>query len=336
MRIPFEEVKATLKEILIHRHNTPEPFAEEVAHVITQNSLDGVYTHGINRFVTLINSIELGSVLPNETACRISGLGGYEIWDGRAGLGIVNARICTQRAIELAKTHGIACVSVRNTNHWLRGGTYGIMVAQAGMLGILFTNTKANMCAWGTMEHCVGNNPLVMAVPRSNGEHVVMDTSFSQYSYGKLQLAKLEGRTMPDPAGYDHQGNLSCDPAEVLRSRRLISMGKWKGSSIAMLLDLIASVSSFGYSSAAIAAMEGDDEKACSQTFIVINPFALGEPAQAEAIIDQALDMVLHATPVPGQTVRYPGQAMVRIRKENTEQGIPVNEKVWNKILSLK
>ena len=104
-----------------------------------------------------------------------------------------------------------------------------------------------------------------------------MDTSFSQYSYGKLQLAKLEGRTMPDPAGYDHQGNLSCDPAEVLRSRRLISMGKWKGSSIAMLLDLIASVSSFGYSSAAIAAMEGDDEKACSQTFIVINPFALGQ-----------------------------------------------------------
>ncbi len=335
MRIPFEEVKATLKEILMGR-NTPEPYAEEVAHVLAQNSLDGVYTHGINRFVALINSIELGSVLPTETACRVSGLGGYEIWDGRSGLGIVNARICTQRAIELAKTHGIACVSIRNSNHWLRGGTYGIMAAQAGMLGIIFTNARANMCAWGTMEHCLGNNPLVMAVPRKNGEHVIMDTSFSQYSYGKLQLAKLEGRTMPDPAGYDDEGNLSSDPTEVLRCKRLISMGKWKGSSIAMLLDLITSVSSFGYSSAAMAAMEGTDERACSQTFIIINPFALGEQEQADAIVDEALEMVLGATPVPGETVRYPGQAMLGIRKENTQLGIPVHEKVWNKILSLK
>jgi len=336
LRIPFEEVKATLKDILIARHNTPEPHAEEVASVLTQNSLDGVYTHGINRFMALIHSIELGSVLPNETACRVSGLGGYEIWDGRAGFGIVNARTCTQRAIELAKTHGIACVSIRNTNHWLRGGTYGILVAEAGMLGILFTNAKANMCAWGTMEPCVGNNPLVLAVPRSNGEHVIADTSFSQYSYGKLQLAKLEGRMMPDPAGYNEEGKLSCDPSEVLRTQRLIPMGKWKGSAIAMLLDLITSVSSFGNSSAAIAALKDGDERACCQTFIVINPFALGDRQQADAIIDQALDLVLNATPAPGETVRYPGQNMLRIRKENTELGIPVNEKVWNKILSLR
>ena len=334
MRIPFEEVTETLKEKLI-KYGSPEDYAGQVAYVMAENSLEGVYTHGINRYMRLINNIRDGLTMPKEIAGNIAGLGGYEIWDGKLGFGIVNAQLCTNRAIELARTHGIACVSLRNTSHWLRGGTYGKMTAEAGMLGIHFTNARTNMCAWGTQQHCLGNNPLVLAVPRANGDHVIADTSFSQYSYGKLQLARLEGRMMPQPGGYDENGQLSCDPAVILKSQKILPMGEHKGASIAMLLDLITAVSSFGNCASMVAKLPGNDEHSFSQTFIVINPLALGDQETFSAIVENAVNCVLNAKPLPGGTVHYPGQSMKRYRTENLEQGIPVNEGVWTDICAL-
>ena len=41
-----------------------------------------------------------------------------------------------ERAISLAKTGGIGCVALANTNHWMRGGSYGWQTVEAGMIGI--------------------------------------------------------------------------------------------------------------------------------------------------------------------------------------------------------
>ena len=71
-----------------------------------------------------------------------------------------------RRAISIAKENGIGCVVLKNTNHWMRGGTYGWQAADAGCIGICFTNTIANMPPWGGKEPKLGNNPLVIAVPR--------------------------------------------------------------------------------------------------------------------------------------------------------------------------
>ncbi len=46
-----------------------------------------------------------------------------ERWDGKLGPGNLNAYHCMDRAIKLAGQHGIGCVALANTNHWLRGGT---------------------------------------------------------------------------------------------------------------------------------------------------------------------------------------------------------------------
>lgn len=334
MRIPFEEAVAVMKEKLV-KYGSPEDYAQEVAYVMAENSLEGVYTHGINRYMRLINNMKDGLTLPNEVCEKVAGLGGYEVWDGKLGFGIVNARICTNRAIELAKEHGIACVSLRNTNHWLRGATYGKMTAEAGMLGIHFTNARTNMCAWGTQQHALGNNPLVLAVPRANGDHVIADTSFSQYSYGKLQLARLEGRTMELPGGYDQNGELSRDPDVILKSQKLLPVGQWKGASIAMLLDLITSVSSFGNCAAMVTKLGGKDEHAFSQTFIAINPLALGDEETFSHIVEEAVTYVLEAKPLPGAKVRYPGQMTRTRRQENLDNGIPVDEGIWSSICAL-
>ena len=84
--------------------------------------------------------------------------------------------------MEIASVQGMGCVAIANTNHWMRGGSYGWQAADAGVIGICWTNTLANLPPWGAAEPRVGNNPLVVAVPRADGP-VVLDMAMSQFSF---------------------------------------------------------------------------------------------------------------------------------------------------------
>ena len=124
-----------------------------------------------------------------------------------------------ERALALARTHGLGCVALANTNHWMRGGSYGWQAAEAGAIGICWTNTLANLPPWGMSQPRVGNNPLIIAVPRAAG-HVVLDMAMSQFSMGALEAYRLRGDPLPVPGGYDDTGVLTCDPAAIEASMR--------------------------------------------------------------------------------------------------------------------
>ena len=75
-----------------------------------------------------------------------------------------------------------------------------------------------NMPAWGGKDRKIGNNPLIMAIPRSSGKHAVIDCAVSQFSYGKIEEAEAEGPAASGvPGGYDTNGNITTDPAEIER-----------------------------------------------------------------------------------------------------------------------
>ena len=105
-------------------------------------------------------------------------------------------------AIGLSRAHGIGCVALANTNHWMRGGTYGWQAADAGCVAICWTNTLPNLPPWGADMPRIGNNPLVIAVPRAAG-HVVFDIAMSQFSYGALESYRKRGELLPVDGGFD-------------------------------------------------------------------------------------------------------------------------------------
>ena len=108
-------------------------------------------------------------------------------WDGQSGVGVLNAMMCTERAMTLASKFGMGCVALANTNHWMRAGAYGRKAANAGFAFIGWTNTNSNTPAWGAVDARLGNNPLIMAVPYGS-DAIVLDMAMSQYSYGALDL----------------------------------------------------------------------------------------------------------------------------------------------------
>lgn len=331
-RIPFGEVESRLVQIL-EKYGFPQSKAKVCAEIFTGNSLDGIHSHGVNRFARFIGLVKQGYIQPHLDAVCKNKMGGIEQWDGQSGPGPINALAATDRAMELATKNGIGLVTLANTNHWMRGGTYGWKAAQAGYVFIGWSNTIANMPAWGAVDSRLGNNPLVIAVPYQQ-EAIVLDMAMSQYSYGALEIAQLKNEKLTVPGGYDEQGALSYDPAAIKKSWRALPIGYWKGAGLSLLLDILATLLSGGLSVAAIS--KDKTESNLSQVFIAIDLRQLHNYKSIALAIDQILDDYKQSVPAKeGASIRYPGENILKTRAENTEKGIPVWEPTWAEILEL-
>src|SRR6266446_3132459 len=146
-------------------------------------------------FPHYLRMIQSGIIVINAEPEMAKTFGALERWDGKSAPGNLNAYQCMARAIALSRQHGIGCVALANTNHWMRGGSYGWQAADAGVIGICWTNTLANLPPWGASDPRAGNNPLIIAVPRPKG-HVVLDMAMSQFSYGALAAYRMRGEQL--------------------------------------------------------------------------------------------------------------------------------------------
>lgn len=324
MRITFEALKETFKRILIASDFSEEK-AEICADIFASNSRDGVYSHGLNRFPVFADYIKQGLVNPRAEPALVSAKGLIEIWNGHRGPGMYNASICMQRAVAIARQHGIGLVAIQNNNHWMRGGTYGLIAAGSGCIGICFTNALASMAPWGGKEARLGNNPLVIAIPYEEGP-ILLDMAMSQFSYGKMQEYELQGKLLPVDGGYDESGQLTRDPHLIRKNKRALPIGFWKGSGLAMVLDILLAVLAGGESTATIT--RSGKEVGLSQCFICIRPDNL-HPGLVEDIIRYARTS---GSGIEEEKISYPGERMMATRMRNEREGIPVDPGVWKKV----
>jgi 3-dehydro-L-gulonate 2-dehydrogenase len=111
-------------------------------------------------------------------------------------------------------------------------------------------------------------------------------------------------------------------------------MGYWKGSGISMLLDLIATVLTDGNSVARIGTF--GEEVGLSQIMIAIDPGKFNAEAITDDIVKALKEDIHSSEPLhDGPPVRYPGERDIKTRRQNLENGIPVNDDVWALIQSL-
>jgi 3-dehydro-L-gulonate 2-dehydrogenase len=288
-----------------------------------------VYSHGLNRFPAFVSYIRQGVVDVHAEPKLAQSFGVLEQWDGLRGPGNLNARFSMARAIELARRGTIGCVALRNTNHWMRAGSYGWQAAEAGVIGVGWTNTIPNLPPWGAKAPRVGNNPLFFAVPRPGG-HVVLDMAMSLYSYGKLGTYRLAGRELPVEGGYDERGNLTRDPAAILKSSRLLPAGYWKGSGLSLVLDMTAAILSGG---AATWQFDKTVETGASQMFIAFDASRLGAEYVARVAREILSDFHRAEPAEPGERVYYPGERTLLTRQESLAQGVVVEESIWRQVV---
>jgi 3-dehydro-L-gulonate 2-dehydrogenase len=334
LRVPYSDLYHSLLRAMEHLGLRGER-AALCARLFAETTCDGVYTHGLDRFPRFAEMVANGCIDVNAEPTRVAGAAAIERWDGHLGPGNVNACAAMERAIALARQYGLGGVALANTNHWMRGGSYGWLAADAGVFAMCWTNTLANLPPWGASTPAVGNNPLVIAVPRPAGAHVVIDMAMSQFSYGALSAYASRGAQLPVPGGYDLAGELTRDPAAIEASKRALAIGYWKGSGLSLVLDMIAAMLSGGLATHDIP-LESTRESGISQMFLAIDPSTYAAREEFDRIADGILESLRDATPIdPAKPVRYPGEQTLHLRQENLKLGVPVTPDIWAKLNSL-
>ncbi len=332
VNVSAEEMQHVFQTILLKYHFEKDN-AEQCAAIFTSNSVDGIYTHAVNRFPRFIQYVKEGYVIPNEIPSIQNKMGGIEQWNGNLGPGVLNAVHATKNAMALAGQNGIGCVSLANTNHWMRGGYYGWQAAKDGYVFIGWTNTIANMPAWGATDSRLGNNPLVIALPYKD-EAIVLDMAMSQYSYGALELSAMKQESLPVHGGYDSEGNLSYNPDAILNAKRPMPVGYWKGAGLSLLLDLLATILSGGLSTPEISKQKA--EYGLSQVFIAIDMSKLGDQSVIAKTISSIIDNYHGSVSIdPAKKITYPGERVLQTRHQNLLKGIPVLKNIWVEVNQL-
>ena len=332
IKVSSEEMKLVLSKLFL-KYSFSKVQAETLAKIHTESTIDGIYSHGINRVPVFIDYINKGLIDIDAIAGKVTSMGSIERWDGNLGSGILNALKCTDRAIDLAKANGMGLVALRNTNHWMRGGTYGWRAAEQGCISIMFTNTIPNMPAWGGQENRIGNNPLVISIPRKEG-HVVLDMALSQFSFGKMQSLDLKNEELPFNGGWDSNNQLSKNPKEIMNSGRALPVGYWKGSALSMILDMLATLLSAGNSTYKIGLKK--NETALSQVFMCIDPSTFSDAEIQENLLNEIIQFTHDGPPMKmGNKTFYPGERTLSTRLKNQKEGMMVNSKIWEQVLQL-
>ncbi len=330
--VTFEELFSVIERALLRTGLAPDD-ATLCARIHAESTRDGVGSHGLDRIPRLVDYLARGWVDPRGPLALVQALGALEVYDGNLGLGVRHALQATDRAIALAREHGMGLVAVRNTTHWMRGGTYGWHAVEQGMAAIMWTNTESCMPAWGAREQSIGNNPLVMAVPGGRAP-LVLDMAMSQFSYGRLGVLQERGEQLPVQGGFDDSGQLTRDPAAIQATRRILPTGYWKGSGLAILLDAMAALLSQGRATHEIDRVERGSGTGSSQVFMVFDPEQLGGIEACHAMVDDLTRHLAQAAPdESGRDVRWPGASTFQRRHDSGD--IAVNPDIWAEVQRL-
>ncbi len=335
MKVKFDELKAITKQAFLNM-GLSEENAETCALVHCSSSADGVESHGMNRVPRFAEYVKKGWINVKAKCELVKAKGAAENYNGNLGIGVINALFCSDRAISLAKEHGIGLVSLKNTTHWMRGGTYAWKMAEAGFIGISWISTESCMPMWGSDVPGVGNNPFCVAIPRDDGQ-IVVDMAMSQYAYGKLGVYRLAGKQLPYPGGFDKEGNLTSDPAKIEESLRVLPTGYWKGSSLAIALDLAAAAISNGLVGSD---MDGENYKGsctgCSQIFIAIDPYMFGSHEEIQEKLNRRVKVADSTHPIDAaHPVKCPGESTILRRKKSMSEGVQVDDIIFEQVKAL-
>ncbi len=161
--------------------------------------------------------------------------------DAHNGIGTVAAVRAMKMAIEKAKVCGIGQVIVRNSTHYGSSAVHAVQAAEAGCIGISYTNAGPEMAPWGGREGAVGTNPWGIAAPTGLGFPVVMDIALTTAGKGMMQWQARSGQPMPIDWALTPEGEETTDPNAAMAGA-LLGIGQYKGYGLAFMTDVLTGI----------------------------------------------------------------------------------------------
>ena len=306
-----------------------EENASILSNTIMRAERDGSLSHGLFRLPAYIAALKSKKVngkarpeIKNITPSIIKVLGNNAFAPMVLSVGL-------PVVIDLAKKTGVAVLAITNSHHMAALWPETEAIAEAGLVGFACTSYKPMVAPAGAKKALFGTNPISFAWPRPGKTPVVYDMATAAMAMGEVMVAARDGHKVPLGTGLNKDGKETTDPKEISKGGVLLPFGGYKGSAIAMMVELLAGAlvgETFSYETAAKDNNDGGPPSG-GEFILAISPEKIAGPnwgKHSEEFFEKMKSM---------DGVRLPGERRHKNRLDKGPRNI--NEELVNKIKSL-
>jgi len=328
-------VSLTLNEILdlakktLLTNGCDDETASILAELIMKAERDGSLSHGLFRLPAYVSGLKSG---------KINGKARPEVKKISPSVIKVLGNNCLApmvlnkglpELIRTAKENGVAVLAINNSHHMAAMWPETETVAEAGLVAFACTSYKPAVAPAGAIKPLFGTNPISFAWPRPGKTPVVFDMATASMAMGEVQVAKREGHKVPLGTGLTKEGKETTDPGKIADGGVLLPFGGYKGSGIAMMVELLAGAlvgDNFSFETAAKDNNDGGPPSG-GEFILAISPEKISGSGW-DKHADEFFGKMKHM-----EGVRLPGERRHKNRLDKGPRNI--NEELVNKIKSL-
>ena len=298
-----------------------------IAELMVRADLQGSEGHGIFRLPQYIRRIKGGAVNIRPRIRIEREAAGMALVNGDNGMGHLVMRFATGRAIEKAKTAGVAWVGVNWSNHAGPASLYASMPLAHDMVGLYLAVGNANhLPAWGGLDMLLSTNPIAVAIPAGAEDPIVLDMATTVAAYGKVKTKAQRGETMPEGWMMDRQGRPLTDPRRA-NEGFLLPIGGYKGYGLALVFGLLSGTLNGAAMGRDVVDFNADDTTPTNtgHAIVAINVEAFQPVAEFKKSVDALIRDLRASERLPGvDRIRLPGEGSHAARADRAKNGIPL------------
>ena len=328
LSLTLDEIFELAKKTLLS-NGCDEETATILADLIMKAERDGSLSHGLFRLPAYVSGLKSGKIngKARPEVKKISPSVIKVLGNNCLTPMVLNKSI--PELVKAAKENGVAVLAITNSHHMAAMWFETEMVAEQGLVAFACTSYKPAVAPAGATKPLFGTNPISFAWPRPGKMPVVYDMATASMAMGEVQVAKREGHKVPLGTGLTKDGKETTDPGQIADGGVLLPFGGYKGSGIAMMVELLAGAlvgDNFSFETAAKDNNDGGPPSG-GEFILAISPEKLsgsGWDKHADEFFNKMKSM---------EGVRLPGERRHKNRLDKGPRNI--NEELVNKIKSL-
>ncbi|MBX9810064.1 MAG: Ldh family oxidoreductase [Burkholderiales bacterium] len=331
--IPARRITASDLEKFIARAfeavDVPPADAKIIAELMARADVQGSEGHGIFRLPQYIRRIKGGAVNVKPKIKVAREAAGMALVDGDNGMGHLVMRFATEKAIEKAKTAGVAWVGVKWSNHAGPASLYASMPLAHDMVGLYLAVGNANhLPPWGGIDMLLSTNPIAVAIPAGDEQSIVLDMATTVAAYGKVKTKAQRGEMMPEGWMMDREGKPLTDPKRA-NEGFLLPIGGYKGYGLALIFGMLAGTLNGAAMGKDVVDFNSDDATPTNtgHAIVAINVEAFQPVAEFKKSVDVLVRDIRNSRRLPGvDRIHIPGEGSHAARADRLKNGVPLPE----------
>jgi LDH2 family malate/lactate/ureidoglycolate dehydrogenase len=311
---------------LLMAHGLPEVDARTVAHCLVRADLRGVDTHGIQYLPHYLGRVDKGLINPRPELRLESKTPVAAALDGQNAFGFVVGMAAIDAAMEMAQAYGVGIVAARRSTHFGMAASYVLRAVEAGFVAQVYSNASPAMPPWGGREPMLGTSPFACGAPGGMLDPYVLDLSFAVAARGKIRKAARRGEAIPIGYALDKEGRPTTDASAALDGV-VLPIGGYKGSGLAMLMDLMGGVIAGAGHAGGVGNQFSDYDRPqdVGHFFIAMKPDLFVPLDEYRASMDRLVTAVRGAPRAEGfAEILMPGEREARLERARRISGVQI------------